>query len=135
VDLEILTDRVLTVDEQKLLRSLHPGIINIRPRLRTEEVQVMSPVNREGRRIDELFRDYYKYRMGVDIPDELMEAFLDIVNDGHDDHDRGDAPEGSTGDEIRENSMGYDTHADNRQDEDFVDISRMPEGGTETDET
>jgi exonuclease SbcD len=86
VDLEILTDRVLTVDEQKLLRTLHPGIINIRPRLRTEETQQLSPVSREGRRVDELFRDYYRYRMGVDIPDELMEAFLDIINDGRDDN-------------------------------------------------
>ena len=33
IDLEILTDRVLTVEEQKALRALHHGIINIRPRL------------------------------------------------------------------------------------------------------
>ena len=90
VDLEILTDRVLTVDEQKMLRSLHPGIINIRPRLKTEEMEVISPVSREGRKIDELFRDYYRYRMGVDIPDELMEAFIDIINVGHDDNDQED---------------------------------------------
>ena len=48
----------------------------------------MSPESREGRKTDELFRDYYKYRMGVDIPDELMEAFLELLND---DSERDDA--------------------------------------------
>jgi len=81
IDLEILTDRVLTADEYKAIRSMHPGIINIRPRIRSEETEVMSPESREGRKIDELFRDYYKYRMGVDIPDELMRAFLELLNE------------------------------------------------------
>ncbi|HOL92222.1 MAG TPA: exonuclease SbcCD subunit D [Clostridiales bacterium] len=81
IDLEILTDRVLTADEYKAIRSMHPGIINIRPRIRSEETEVMSPESREGRKIDELFRDYYKYRMGVDIPDELMGAFLELLNE------------------------------------------------------
>lgn len=81
IDLEILTDRVLTADEYKAIRSMHPGIINIRPRIRSEEAEAMSTESREGRKIDELFRDYYKYRMGVDIPDELMEAFLELLNE------------------------------------------------------
>lgn len=81
IDLEIVTERVLTAEEQKSLRSLHPGIINIRPRLKTDEVEVLSSQSREGRKIDELFSDYYKYRMGVDLPDELMEAFIEVMND------------------------------------------------------
>lgn len=91
IDLEILTDRVLTADEHKTIRSLHPGIINIRPMIRSEETEVMSPESREGRKIDELFRDYYRYRMGTDIPDELMQAFLELVNDesGQDDGEEG----------------------------------------------
>ncbi len=90
VDVEILTDRVLTVDEQKTIRSLHPGIINIRPRLINEETQVLSPVSREGRKIDDLFSDYYRYRMGVNIPDELMKAFIEIINDNSQDSDQVD---------------------------------------------
>ena len=81
IDLEILTDRVLTADEHKTIRSLHPGIINIRPLIRSEETEVLAPVSREGRKTDELFRDYYRYRMGVDIPDELMEAFLELLGE------------------------------------------------------
>lgn len=142
VDLEILTDRVLTMDEQKMLRSLHPGIINIRPRLRTEDVQVMSPVSREGRRIDELFRDYYRYRMGVDIPDELMEAFLDVINDGHEEYDRGeDAPESSAGDVTQESSAGDVAQEGSTGDDapevsagDVRDMGGTLEGGAGTDE-
>ncbi len=82
VDLEIMTDRVFTTDEQKMLRTLHKGIINIRPRLKTDGAEVINnTMNREGRKIDELFSDYYLYRMGTQIPDELMEAFLEVVND------------------------------------------------------
>ncbi len=80
VDLEIVTDRILTLDEQKVLRTLHPGIINIRPRLKTEVTETISPQSREGRKIDDLFKDFYKYRMGTEITDDLMKAFIEILN-------------------------------------------------------
>ena len=97
IDLEIVTDRVLTVEEQKRIRTLHPGIINIRPRLKTEAAEVLSPQGREGRKIDELFRDFFKYRMGVEISEELMGAFIEVLNDP--DGEQGDLPEGGAGDE------------------------------------
>lgn len=97
VDLEIVTDRVLTVEEQKRLRTLHPGIINIRPRLKTEAAEVLSPQSREGRKIDELFRDYFKYRMGLEIPQELMGAFIEVLND--EDGEAGSLMDGGAEDE------------------------------------
>lgn len=81
IDLEIVTDRILTIEEQKQLRSLHPGIINIRPKLNCEEVEASNPQTREGRKIDELFKDFYKYRMGVEITDDLMNAFIEILQE------------------------------------------------------
>ncbi len=81
VDLEIITDRIFTTEEQRTLRMLHPGIINIRPRLKQEEGETISPETREGKKMDELFRDFYRYRMGADIPDELMEVFIEIMNE------------------------------------------------------
>ena len=81
VDLEIVTDRVLTMEEQKRLRTLHPGIINIRPRLKTEAMEVSSPESREGKKIDELFTDFYQYRMGAEIPEALLQAFLEVLNE------------------------------------------------------
>ncbi len=80
IDLEIVTDRIFTSEEQKTLRSLNPGIINIRPRIKSEDADILEFQSREGRKIDELFGDYYRYRMGTDIPDELMSAFLEVVN-------------------------------------------------------
>ena len=84
VDLEIITDRVFTTEEQRTLRMLHPGIINIRPRLRQDAGETYSPEAREGKRMDELFRDFYRYRMGAEIPQELMEAFIEIMNENAD---------------------------------------------------
>ena len=81
IDLEIVTDRILTAEEQKRLRTLHPGIINIRPRLKGEAAEVSAPESREGRRIDDLFKDYYKYRIGQEISGELLGAFIEILND------------------------------------------------------
>lgn len=95
IDLEIITDRIFSMEEQKQLRSLHPGIVNIRPRLKSADLQVLEPQNREGKKIDELFGDYYKYRMGSEISKELLEAFLDVLNDEDlvNNPDRGDMNE------------------------------------------
>ena len=87
IDLEIVTDRIFTAEEQKTLRSLNPGIINIRPRIKAEDAEMSEFQSREGRRIDDLFGDYYKYRMGTEIPDDLMRAFLEIVNGDDEEND------------------------------------------------
>lgn len=81
IDLEIVTDRVFTAEEQKTLRLLHPGIINIRPRMKRQVSETFSPENREGKKIDELFRDYYRSRTGVEIPEDLMQAFIELINE------------------------------------------------------
>lgn len=97
VDLEIVTDRVFTLEEQKQLRSLHPGIVNIRPRLKSDSVEIFESQNREGKKIEELFGDYYKYRMGTEAPGELMEAFLEVLGD--ESEDSGDMMDGGGADE------------------------------------
>jgi exonuclease SbcD len=85
IDIEIHTDRVITTEEQKELRMLHPGIINIRPVITTETIEVQSYRSREGRKIDQLFADFYKYRTGTEISESLMEVFLDVINEQSDD--------------------------------------------------
>ena len=97
IDLEIVTDRILTAEEQKRLRTLHSGIINIRPRFKGEAAEVSAPESREGRRIDDLFEDYYKYRMGQEISEELLGAFIEVLND--EDEDLGVPEEGGAVDE------------------------------------
>ena len=81
IDLEIFTDRLLTEEEQKNIRSLHKGIINIRPRLINEEEIDDTFQNREQKKIDEIFRDYYKYRTGTEVSDDIMKIFLELINE------------------------------------------------------
>ncbi len=81
IDLTIHTDRILTTEEQKRMRALNPGIINIRPRIKSSDGEKMEFENREKRRIDELFREFYRFRNGVEISDELMNTFMEILND------------------------------------------------------
>ena len=46
---------------------------------------------REGKKIDELFMEFYRSRMGVEIPDDVMQAFLEIVNDQDEEVKAGEA--------------------------------------------
>lgn len=79
VDLEILTDRPLTLEEQRNIRLLHPGIINIRPRFKSEGEKEISFENRENKKIDELFKEFYKARTGTEISEELISVFIDVL--------------------------------------------------------
>ncbi|HYF84028.1 MAG TPA: exonuclease SbcCD subunit D [Clostridia bacterium] len=80
IDLEIHTDRALTLEEQKRLRELNPGIINIRPVVTDEKDSVISFESREGKRIEELFKDYYRYKTGMEAAEEMLETFIEVVN-------------------------------------------------------
>ncbi|HHW31663.1 MAG TPA: exonuclease SbcCD subunit D [Clostridiaceae bacterium] len=80
IELEIFLDRPLTMEEQKKLRELNPGIINIKPIIATETSFIEGFEDREAKKIDELFKDYYKYKTGMEISDELMTIFLDVLN-------------------------------------------------------
>lgn len=81
IDLEVHTDRALTMDEQKRLRELNPGILNIRPVLKQETIATDGYENRENKKIDELFKDYYKHEKGMEISEELIATFLDVLTD------------------------------------------------------
>jgi len=89
IDLEIYTDRVLTMEEQKLLRELNQGIINIRPVIRSELEEVIEYENREGKKIDELFKEYYKFKTGTEVSEELLETFLEVLNADEEENEGG----------------------------------------------
>lgn len=93
IDLEIHTDKVIGSEEQKQLRELHPGIINIRPKLTNQLEYNMDYKNRETKRMDELFREYYKSSLGMEASEELMDLFLSIANQ-------------DAGEETKENEAG-----------------------------
>ena len=62
------------------MRELHNGIVNIRQKTGVQLERENYYDQREGKRIDELFSDYFKFRTGNDIDDETLSAFLEIVN-------------------------------------------------------
>lgn len=90
VDLEVHTDRVISAQEQKELRDLHPGIVNIRPVILSSAAETADYTDRESRRADELFRNYYRHKTGTEIAEDLMAAFLDMLNP--EDDNEADAP-------------------------------------------
>lgn len=81
VDVEIHTDRFLTVEEQKQIRTLHKGIINIRPKIVSQSFDDNSCLKREGKSIDELFKEFYRFRTGNDVPEEIMKVFVELLNE------------------------------------------------------
>lgn len=80
IDVEIHTDRIITAEEQKKLRELNRGILNIRPLLIAEDIEITLGENRETRRVDELFQEFYRHRLGIEASEELMGTFLEILN-------------------------------------------------------
>lgn len=100
IDLEVYTDRPIMTEEQKRLRELNPGIINIRPRILNVIDEEADIKNRETRRIDELFIDYYRYKTGMEISEELLNVFLEVLNE----RDENDAMEDNAVDITEETS-------------------------------
>lgn len=79
VDLEITRDQPLSPSEISALRAVHPGLVHIRWR------SSVQPVSEEERRVSELpLIDRFKLfceRKGVDASQELLDLFLELVNE------------------------------------------------------
>lgn len=80
IDLEVHTDRILGMDEQKRLRELNPGIINIRPVIKTSDSIALTYENRETKKIDMLFGDFVLHKTGTQVTEELLSTFLEMLN-------------------------------------------------------
>lgn len=81
VDLEIWTDRTLTVEEQRALRSSHPGLVHIRPRFTQDQEEAPLYEDKTQQRIDLLFESFYMSRTGAQPPEDLMRVFLQTVQE------------------------------------------------------
>lgn len=85
VYLEIETDRVMTQSEIKEMKRLRPDIVEIKPIFKEidreeDEIEDISLM-----RIEDLFKDYYIFRNGVNPTNELMDLFSEIVQGGEED--------------------------------------------------
>jgi exonuclease SbcD len=81
IDLEIFTDRIIKTEEHKKLKSMNPGIINIRPIIINDLNDIKKYEERQTKKIDELFKQFYKYKTGIEAKEEIVKLFLDIIND------------------------------------------------------
>jgi DNA repair protein SbcD/Mre11 len=80
IDLEIDVDQILTASDLKTLRDLNPDLVYIRPRLPGDPGAGSSCQDRADRKIDELFADFYRFRYGMPVPDDVLATFLDLVS-------------------------------------------------------
>ncbi|MBU5674945.1 exonuclease SbcCD subunit D C-terminal domain-containing protein [Alkaliphilus sp. MSJ-5] len=79
VYLEIETDRVMTQSEIKEMKKLRPHIVEIKPVFKEMEKEEEEIADITSMRIEDLFKDYYIYRNGVNPTEELMDLFSTIV--------------------------------------------------------
>lgn len=79
VYLEIETDRVLTQSEIKEIKRLRSHIVEIKPILSEMDREEEEIEDITSMRIEELFKNYYIYRNGVNPTEELMNLFSEIA--------------------------------------------------------
>lgn len=79
VYLEIETDRVLTQSEIKEMRKSRQDIVEIKPIFNETDREEDEAEDITSMSIEELFKDYYIYRNGVNPTEELMNLFSKIV--------------------------------------------------------
>ncbi len=78
VYMDIKTDRGITQDEIKEMKSLVRDIVQIRPIFPNETLREELEEDMNAR-IDDLFRSYYVSRRGTEPPEELMSMFYKIL--------------------------------------------------------
>jgi len=82
VYLEILTDRYIREDEMKEMKQYKKDILEIKPILRSRETDSANhgkPVAEQS--MEELFRNFYKREKGVEVSEETLRLFLEIVGE------------------------------------------------------
>lgn len=78
IDLTLHVPEPLQAEEIKLLRTLRPKIINIRPVL-PEMERLMTLEGRERLPVDQLFSQFYQHHYGVPPNEELVKLFLELL--------------------------------------------------------
>lgn len=81
VYLSIKTDRVLTQDEIKQIKTLRPDILSIVPIFDTREETISKIEDRENKSIVEVFKEFYMSEKAIEPREELMELLGEIVGE------------------------------------------------------
>lgn len=81
VYMEIKTDRYLSEEDIKKMKSLKKDILEIRPIIKDSEEDEENLENYREKGFEELFVDFYKKEREVEPSDEVVELFLKIVSE------------------------------------------------------
>ncbi len=82
IDLEIHVTNALSIEEIQRIRKAHAGIIHIRP-IFEEELQQTEVAASTNLPIDELFKRFYERQTGgAKLEPELLQVFLELLNEG-----------------------------------------------------
>ena len=79
VYLEVSTDRYIREDEIKIMKSLKDDILEVIPKIKSEENEEESLKNISEKSFEEMFRDFYKKERDVEPTDEIVELLLSIM--------------------------------------------------------
>ncbi len=81
IDLEIHLKDPLTMEETHMLRTIHPGFVNIRPVFQMEGVDTVTAAERKNLPMDEMFVRFFERQKGYTPDDGLVQLFLELVAD------------------------------------------------------
>ncbi len=77
-ELKIITDMPITAQQLKIMREACPGLVSVQPQLRAGETAVEAAERRLGKSLEESFEDFYKLKMGADMPENIKTAFAQL---------------------------------------------------------
>ena len=77
-ELKIITDMPITTEQIKLIRDTCPGVVSIRPEIKNEQAAEIAAEKRLGKPFEESFADFYKLKMGADMPENIKKALLSL---------------------------------------------------------
>lgn len=84
VYLEIKTDKYITQEDIKTMKSLKKDILEIRPIIKGEDEENQEFYNMKEKSMGELFKEFYIKQRMVEPSDEIMELFLSIAGEEED---------------------------------------------------
>ncbi|MFD2617136.1 exonuclease SbcCD subunit D [Terrilactibacillus laevilacticus] len=84
IDLEVQLSEALSIHDIQEIRKLHDGIVNIRP-IYLNDIEQEERLERMRLPIHELFIRFFKQQTnGAEPSPELLQLFLDLINENHD---------------------------------------------------
>ena len=77
-ELKINTDMPITAEQLKIIREACPGVVSVQPQLTGSENVAENAERRLGKSLEESFADFYKLKMGADMPEKIKNAFAEL---------------------------------------------------------